>query len=181
MRNTQLYLEYGGDDSGFGDYQHPWNILIKDIAWMLGFYCPSVTDDGRLDLRVEFLSNYYPTDPTPGMWYAHSQYRSGYTHDDMIMGHHLGPDAEDFYLRSTYYLTNDIRFGLDYDYMVRGVMLGFTEEKVIQYATDLTFTFFDRSLSLMTRYGFETIENYNMQIGDSRQNHLVETVLKMQF
>ncbi len=62
LRNTQVYLEYGGDDSGFGDYENPWNILMKDIAWMLGLYCPSLTEDGRLDLRVEYTSNYYPTD-----------------------------------------------------------------------------------------------------------------------
>ncbi len=181
LRHTQLYLEYGGEDSGFADYEHPWNILMKDIAWMLGIYCPNLTSDGRLDWRFEFLSNYYPTDPTAGMWYAHSQYRSGYTRDDMIMGHHMGPDAQDFFTRSTYHLTNTIQLGLDYDYMVRGVMLGSTEEKAIQYRADLTFTFFDRSLSFMTRYGFETVENYNMQPGDDRQNHLVETVLKMQF
>ena len=181
LRNTQVYLEYGGEDSGFGDYQHPWNILMKDIAWMLGFYCPSVTADGRLDWRVEFTSNYYPTDATPGMWYAHTIYKSGYIHDDMIMGHHMGPDAEDFFTRASYYLTNKIQLGLDYDYMVRGVMLARTEEYVNQYCADLTFTFFERSLSLTARYGFETVKNYNMQFGDNRKNQLVETVLKLQF
>ena len=46
---------------------------------------------------------------TPGMWYGHSIYRSGYTHNDMIMGHHMGPDAEDLFTRVTYYLTNNFR------------------------------------------------------------------------
>ena len=115
------------------------------------------------------------------MWYAHTIYKSGYIHDDMIMGHHMGPDAEDFFTRASYYLTNKIQLGLDYDYMVRGVMLARTEEYVNQYCADLTFTFFERSLSLTARYGFETVKNYNMQFGDNRKNQLVETVLKLQF
>jgi hypothetical protein len=181
LRNTQLYMEYGGEDSGFGDYQNPWNILMKDIAWMVGIYCPSLTQDGRLDWRLEYTNNYYPTDATPGMWYAHAQYRSGYIHDDMIMGHHMGPDAEDVFTRSTYYLTNTVQFGLDYDYMIRGVMLGRTEEIVRQYGADLTFNFYKRALSVMARYGFETVENYNLQLGDYRRAHLLETVIKLQF
>jgi len=181
LRNTQLYLEYGGEDSGFGDYQNPWNILMKDIAWMVGFYCPSLTEDGKMDWRVEYTSNYYPTDPTAGMWYAHGQYRSGYTHNDMIMGHHMGPDALDFFTRSTYYLTNTIQLGLDYDYMVRGVMLGRAEEFARQYGADLTFNFCQRALSLTTRYAFGTVENYNLQLGEYRRAHLLETAIKLQF
>jgi hypothetical protein len=183
LRNTQLYMEYGGEDSGFGDYQHPWNIIMKDIAWMVGFYCPSLTEDGRLDWRVEYTSNNYVTDPSPGMWYAHSQYRSGYIHEDMIMGHHMGPDALDFFTRSTYYLTNNIQLGFDYDYMVRGVMLGVNlpDEIVRQYGADLTFNFQKRAFSVTTRYGFETVENYNKQLGDYRRGHLLETAVKLQF
>ena len=115
------------------------------------------------------------------MWYAHSEYRSGYTYNNLIMGHHLGPDAEDLFARVTYYLTKRVQLGLDYDRMVRGKTLSPVEERVNQYGADLTLNLCRRDLTLITRYAFQTVDNYNMQLGNNRGNSLFETVLKLQF
>ena len=179
--DAQIYMEYGGSDSGGWDPQHPTEIILKDNAWLYGIYFPRLTSDGKADFRVEYATNAFRKDDTPGMAYGHTTYRSGYIHDDMIMGHHMGPDASDIFTRVTYYLTNKLQLGLDYDNMVRGKTLGLVEETANQYGADLTLNLCEHTLSFTTRYAFETVKNYDMQLGDNRQNHLVETVLKLQF
>ena len=47
LRDAQLYMEYGGDDSGGWDPEHPTEIVLKDNAWMFGIYFPRLTCDGR--------------------------------------------------------------------------------------------------------------------------------------
>ena len=181
LRDAQLYMEYGGDDSGGWDPEHPTETVLKDNAWMLGIYFPRLTCDGRTDLRVEYTYNAHRIDPTTGMWYGHFVYRSGYTYNDKIMGHHMGPDAEDFFTRVTHYLTNNLQIGLDYDRMVRGKTLSFAEELVNQYGADVTVNLCRRDVMLTSRYAFETVDNYNMLPGSNHQNFLLETVLKLQF
>ena len=181
LMDAQAYMEYGGEDSGGWDPEHPAEIVVKDNAWMFGIYFPRLTFDGRTDLRVEYTLNSHRVDDTPGFWYGHSAYRSGYVHDDIIMGHHMGPDAEDLFTRVSYYLKNNVQVGLDYDWMMRGMTLNTIEERVNQYGADLTVSFYERALCLITRYGFETVDNYDMQLGDNRRNHLFETVVKVQF
>ncbi len=181
LRDAQFYLEYGGEDSGGWSPQYPSEVILEDNAWLFGIHFPRLTCDGRADLRVEYTWNAHRIDETPAMWYAHSEYRSGYTYNNLIMGHHLGPDAEDLFARVTYYLTNRVQLGLDYDRMVRGKTLSPVEERVNQYGADLTLNLCRKDLMLITRYAFQTVDNYNMQLGNNRGNSLFETVLKLQF
>lgn len=182
LRDAQFYMEYGGDDSGGWDPDHPAEIVFKDNAWLFGIYFPRLTCDGRTDLRVEYTWNAHRVDETTrAMWYAHALYRSGYTYNDLIMGHHMGPDAEDLFARVTYYLTNYLQVGLDYDRMVRGKTLSFAEERVNQYGADLTLNLCRRDVMLTSRYALETVDNYNLQAGNNRRNFTLETILKLQF
>ena len=179
--DAQFYLEYGGDDSGGWDPQHPTDIVLKDNSWMFGIYFPRLTGDGRADLRVEYTWNAHRIDDSPSLWYGHYLYELGYTHNGMIMGHHMGPDAEDLFTRVTYYLTNNLQVGLDYDRMVRGKTLSYAEERVNQYGADVTVNLCARDVVLTSRYAFETVDNYNMLPGSNHQNFILETVLKLQF
>ena len=181
LRDAQFYMEYAGDDSGGWDPQHPTETVLEDNSWMFGIYFPRLTCDGRSDLRVEYTLNAHRTDESPSLWYGHYTYQLGYTHDGMIMGHHMGPDAEDLFARVSYYLTNNLQVGLDYDRMVRGKTLSVVEERVNQYGADLTVNLCSRDVMLISRYALETVDNYNMQVGSNHRNFLLETVLKLQF
>ncbi len=178
LRNAQVYGEYGGEDSGGLEY--PEEFLFGDIGYLVGIYFPRLTCDGKTDLRFEYANNAHRVDSTPGYWYGNAVYRSGYTHNGMIMGHHMGPDSMDFFARATYYLTNDLKVGLDYDYMETGVTLSATEEKINQIGTDVTYDLTER-ISLFARYGFEKVENFNLLPGEDRENHLLMTTFKFDF
>ena len=93
----------------------------------------------------------------------------------------MGPDADDLFTRLTYYLTNTVQLGLDYDYMGRGYNLSNVTERANQFGADLTWNLCERTLMLTARYGFESVNNYNMQEGDNRRNQVIETAIKLQF
>lgn len=178
LRNAELYGEYAGEDSGGLEYWE--ELILGDVGYLVGIYFPRLTDDGRTDLRVEYANNSHRVDSTPGVWYGNAIFRSGYTHDRMIMGHHMDGDAEDLFVRVTRYLRNDLVVGLDYDFMQRGKSLNPVQEKVNQVGGDITFDV-TRSLSVMGRYTFESVENYNLKSGVDRHNHLFMTALKYTF
>ncbi len=178
LRNTQFYLEYGGEDSGGTEFAE--ELILGDIGFLLGVYVPRLTDDGKTDLRLEFAHNAHRKDKTPGFWYGHQIYRSGYTHDGLIMGHHMGGDAMDFYVRATRYLLDNLVLGVDYEYMERGKTLSPVEETSNELGLDLTIDLWE-SLCIMARYGFESVENYNLIEDEDQNNHLLMTVFKWQF
>jgi len=179
LRNTEIYAEYGGDDSGGTEFPEEW-FGFGDIGYLVGIYVPRLTDDGKTDLRLEFANNAHRVDSTPGMWYAHPIYP--YTHDGLIMGHHMGPDAADFFARVTRYLKNDLVVGIDYDYMARGLTLSPTEEHVHQVGADATYYLnYFADIRVILRYAFETVDNFDIQPGINRQNHLLMATVKLEF
>lgn len=88
LKNAVLYGEYAGEDSGGLEY--PEEFLFGDVGWLVGLYFPAITDDGRTDLRIEYANDAHRKDSTPGVWYGHWAYASGYTNQMMFIGHHMG-------------------------------------------------------------------------------------------
>jgi hypothetical protein len=177
LRNIEIYGEYGGEDTG--GFSRADEIIFKDVAYILGIYVPRVTDDGRLDFRFEYAHNAHRVDQTPGYWYGNSVYRSGYTHDGLIMGHHMGPDAQDAFVRSTY-RSQQWTFGLDYDYMENGISLSPIQETDHQWGADVTYDFTSK-VSVRLRYGFDIVKNFNFTADDDHHDHLVMTELTWRF
>lgn len=178
--DAEFYGEFGGEDSGSTRVEE---FLFRDIGYVLGLYFPRITPDGRADFRLEYANNAFEKDEEHrGFWYGHSLYRSGYTHNEMIMGHHMGPDAEDLFARVSYYIRDDLRVGLDYDYMARGENNPLTPavERSNEVGTDLTYEINDR-LSLTSRFAFEAVKNFNLDPGADRNNHLLQTGMKYRF
>jgi hypothetical protein len=178
LRNAELYGEYGGEDTG--GFERADEIILKDRGYLVGLYFPRVTDDGRLDFRLEYANDSHRVDPTPGYWYGNAVYRSGYTYDGFIIGHHMGPDAEDLFARTTYHVRNDLEIGLDFDYMAVGLTLNPFEQKNYQFATDVTYDFSD-SICIKARYGYEQVENFNLEKGLDHQNQMFMTELRWRF
>ena len=179
LRNTEFYLEWGGDDTGNQpDIKHR---LFNLNAYIVGVYIPRLTNDGLTDLRIEYADNVTePDDPTQGAWYTHTQYYSGYTYNGLLMGHHMGPDARDAYARVTRYMRNDLLVGLDFDWIQRGRNLGPITESSYQVGADASYDI-TSAFTLKVRYGFEQVENYNLKSGVDQGNHLLMTEFKWRF
>lgn len=179
LRNSVLYFEYGGEDSGGFEYPEEW-LGLGDIGTLVGLYVPRLTADGKTDFRVEFAQNAHRKDSTPGFWYGHNIYRSGYTQDHMIMGHHMGGDAMDVFTRVTHYLRPDLKLGLDYDFQERGITLSDVQESANQVGFDASYDF-NNFMTLGARYAIEGVRNFNMVEGDDRTNQLFMGTIKFEF
>jgi hypothetical protein len=80
----EAYLEVGGEDESLG--------FIAKIAVLAGISIPVVSGRPELSLRLEWADNALEQ---PSSWYVHSEYTEGYTYDDVVVGHHMGHDAQD--------------------------------------------------------------------------------------
>jgi hypothetical protein len=91
----------------------------------------------------------------------------------------MGSDAEDIFVRSTSFVANDLRVGIDFDFENRGKSNPFQEEHY-QYGVDLSY-----NISTMTevtgRYGFEKVKNHDFVAGDEKSHHLVGAGLAVRF
>ena len=87
-----LYLDAAGEDQRHS-FPSKWFFLY-------GVYLPRVLNLDRLELWGEYGTN--NDHDFPGVWYTNYAYAQGYTHKGRIIGHHMGPDATDLFLRARY-------------------------------------------------------------------------------
>lgn len=90
---AQLYLEAAGEDEVGG--------LPSKWAFLGGVYLPGIIGE-RIDLRAEYAVNH--VDGNPDVWYSHHIYRSGYTYNGRVIGHHMGTDSRDLFLELSCFL-----------------------------------------------------------------------------
>jgi len=89
---AQIYFEAAGEDEANG-FPSKW-------AYLGGVYLPRIFHFNRLDFRAEYANNHISG--SPNIWYTHDIYRSGYTYEGNIMGHHMGTDSDDLFLKLNY-------------------------------------------------------------------------------
>lgn len=180
LRNAELYAEYGGEDTqGTRWYE----FMFRDVAYILGIYFPTICDDGRTDLRIEYANNAFKQGDQGhvGFWYGHGQYTSGYTFERMILGHAMGPDASDFFVRATHYITDKWRVGIDYDNTENGLTLNKgVVERVNSAGADITYDI-NAWLSISGRYAYGDISNFNLVKGNDQTDQLLMVTLKAEF
>lgn len=179
LRNAELYAEYGGEDTQSVRW---YEFIFRDVAYILGIYFPTVFNDGKTDLRIEYANNAFKQhlDSHVGFWYGHQVYTSGETFQGMIWGHPMGPDASDFLVRATHYVTDRLRIGVDYDNMERGLTLGYAVERVYSAGADLTYDI-NEWLSVCARYSYGPASNFDLVLGSDRTDQLFMTTLKVTF
>ncbi|MBI5787875.1 MAG: capsule assembly Wzi family protein [Candidatus Schekmanbacteria bacterium] len=158
--SVNIYGEVGGEDQANWGPSH--------MGFLAGVYLTAY--GGRSDLRIEYANNY--VSGAPDAWYRHHIYKAGYTYEGKVIGHHMGSNAEDVFVRLTHYLDRDLLLGLSFDYEKRGVKRTFGERR--NYGEiDLTLFNLNR-LHLKTAYRYEQIRNYQLISGDSRDNHIIQ-------
>ncbi len=94
---AKLYAEVGAEDSA-GKDKTP-----KSRAYLFGLLVDGPLWLDSFDLRVEYATTEKDDKLPAQQWYRHHIYKSGYTYYGRVIGHHMGPDANDLFLRLRYH------------------------------------------------------------------------------
>ena len=135
-RSAKLYVDYAGEDAAG----------IRTYYPLLGLQLGDLFRTGRTDLRVEYAAN-------SGLFYVHHIYTDGYTYKRRIIGHAMGTDAQDLFVRVTHYLSPDLALGIDFDQQ-EGNSAGSTRPVTRRYGADLSW-FAPHNWEVRTAYRYE--------------------------
>ena len=160
--NLEFYAEFGGEDEANG--------FISNFAKLAGIYLPQIEKSGRFDLRIEYADLSHVDENSP-MWYRHGIYRSGYTYENKILGHHVGGGGKDLYTEVNGYLPSDVTLTLSLDIETRGVDQA-VEEKHLQPALALEWLV-QKELGVGVRYAMDKVENADYIRDNDPTSHLV--------
>jgi Capsule assembly protein Wzi len=140
----QLYGELGSEDK-WSQFPVP-----SRGAYLAGLYIPQLVAGDTTDLRIEWADTDLARRKSgfAGVWYNNGTYSNGMRQYGFPLGHHMGTDGLDFFVRSTRYVTESWQIGsnLNYQERARGVS---THERKYEFASDLTWWY-----STYTRFSF---------------------------
>jgi hypothetical protein len=148
----QVYGELGSEDK--------WSSAIPSrAAFIAGIYVPQLIRGDSTDLRIEYADTDYArrNSGIPQVWYNHGTYRSGMRHRGFPLGHHMGTDGIDFFVRATRQLTDEVRLGTSFNFQERdrGQPLHETKREA---ALDLTWWLSVRA-QLTLGYAYQRLKN----------------------
>jgi hypothetical protein len=149
----QIYGELGSEDKWS---QIP---IPSRAAYLVGLYIPQLFPNDTMDLRIEYADTDYTRRKTgiPQVWYNNGTYVSGMRQYGFPLGHSMGTDAIDLFIRSTRYLTDELQLGhnLNYQERQRGQPV---HERKYEAAIDLTW-WFSRRTQFGLGYTYQRIYN----------------------
>lgn len=149
----QFYGEIGSEDKWT---KFP---LPTRAAVLGGIYIPQLFAGDTTDLRLEYADTDLDRRRT-GMgndWYNSVTFPSGMRYRGFPLGHWIGSNGIDYFLRATRQMTDQLQLGVNLDYSERGKANPVYEKKR-EAAVDLTW-WLSRQLSLTLAYTYQRIEN----------------------
>ena len=168
LRNTEAYLEFSGEDAA-----KFWPIVESYLA---GIYIPRLTADGKNDFRFEYFKG-------NNILYTHGQFSEGYLYKDMPIGHAQGGGTLDFLFSYSHWFSARQRAGADYIFTSRGNS-GRLEGQALEQKHALR-AFWNLPLAdhldMKLSYGWEHVNNLNLQSDVSRTNNLAAAELQYRF
>jgi hypothetical protein len=146
-----------------------------------------------LDLRIEYADTDWGRrrhPELPRVWYNNGTYTGGMRYRGFPLGHHMGTDGIDFFVRTTRFLTDSIQLGANFNIQERDRGQPIHEKKR-EAAVDLTW-WWSAKTQLAFGYTYQRIENpgqivniapfvENFASGVTAKNHLLWTSMTMQF
>gem|GEM_PF-909690 len=165
----ELYGEWAGEDKfAFWENELP--------GYLVGIFLTDILRDKGTDLRVEYARD-------KAGWYEHGIFNAGatataYTYKGEIMGHHMGGDADDIFLRiskeapflCTPYF-DAVKAGCQLDFERHGITLA-APEKLAEVTADIKWSHSD-TVALLLKYEFEYYRNAGNISGRTARNHIV--------
>ncbi|WHZ23093.1 MAG: hypothetical protein OJF47_002205 [Nitrospira sp.] len=183
----QVYGELGTEDK--------WSQLpIPSRAAILGgLYIPQVFEGDTMDLRIEYADTDLGRQRHPELtqvWYDNGTYTSGMRFRGFPLGHHMGTDATDFFVRTTRYLTDSLQVGANFNLQERQRGLP-VHEKKREAAVDVTW-WYSKDVQFMAGYTFQRLTNpgqiseitpftETFAAGVTARNHLLWTAVAVTF
>jgi len=162
-RSVKLYADLAGEDKA--------GVLPSRWGRLLGLKLNDILLQGRTDIRVEYANNHISGHPS--YFYNHHIYQSGYTYKDRVIGHHMGSDASDFFVRLDHYLTDEIILGLEFDR--EKSLLSTNRQTIDQLGLDLAFLT-SNNWRVKTGYRYESTKNSSRP-----DNHIIHIQLVYEF
>jgi capsule assembly protein Wzi len=182
----QIYGELGSEDK-WSQYPIP-----SRAAYLVGLYVPQLIPKDTMDLRIEFADTDYTRRKTGliGTWYNNGTYVSGMRQYGFPLGHNMGTDAIDLFIRTTRYLTDNLQLGHNLNLQERARGLPVHERKQ-EASADLTWWVTPRT-QVTLGYTFQYIKNpgqissttpfvETFAPGVTATNHLVWMALAKEF
>ena len=151
----QLYGELGSEDKWS---QFP---LPSRAAFLGGLYIPQVFQGDSMDLRIEYadtdLTRRKTGDHLSDVWYNNGTYTSGMRYRGFPLGHWMGTDAIDLFVRTTRYLTENLQLGVHLDFSQRDRGKPVHETKR-ESSVDLTW-WVSRKMQFTVGYTYQRLKN----------------------
>ena len=142
----QIYGELGSEDK-WSKFPIP-----SRAAYIAGVYIPQIFSGDTTDLRLEVADTDFTrrktSDHLAGVWYNNGFYTNGMRQYGFPLGHHMGTDGIDIFLRTSRYMTEDWQFASTLDYQERGRGVP-THERKYEIGTEVTYWY-----STKTQFGF---------------------------
>jgi hypothetical protein len=157
LSSAEFYLDFTGEDAaGFSKYRP-----------LLGMQLNDILKTGRTDLRIEYAKT--NIGEFPDVFYNHTFFTSGYTYKGRVIGHHMGTNARDVFIRLSHFINANMILGIEYDKQIHQpntISRSITE----QVGADLLwFTPFQWQLKAGYRY-----ENKKNALNANYENHLMD-------
>jgi len=157
---AQFYGEWGGEDEAGG--------FVSNHAYLAGLYLPQLEPSGRVSLRLEYADLSHLAANAPA-WYRHGIYKSGYTYQQTILGHHSGGAAKDLFSELQFSLPSDLLLSLSLDIEKRGYDQPELEE---HFETGIGMTwFFSEFTSLELIYRLDQVSNFGFDANQDQTIH----------
>lgn len=151
----QVYGEIGSEDK--------WSKFpLSTTAGLLGgVYIPQLFAGDSMDLRFEYADTDWGRrmagDRHSAQWYNNATYASGMRYRGQPLGHWVGTDGIDYFLRTTRHLRDDIQLGVNWDHSLRGRGNPVSEKKQ-EAGVDVTW-WLTKQFQLTVAYAYQRIEN----------------------
>jgi hypothetical protein len=149
----QLYGELGSEDK-WSKFPIP-----SRAAYLVGIYIPQVFSGDTTDLRLEVADTDIARRQSGqvAVWYNNSFYTNGVRQHGFPLGHHMGTDAIDAYLRASRYVGEEWQVATTVDYQERGRGVP-THERKYEFGTEVTW-WFSRRTQFGVGYTYQRIYN----------------------
>lgn len=155
----QVYGELAGEDHWVKRTQV--RLTPRGVGFLTGIYVPQLLKNSTADLRIEYADTAEAADSeinfSPRIWYNNGTYASGMRHRGFPLGHHMGADAKDLFIRTTRYVSDHVQLGANFN-LQRRDLLGLFPEKKTETAFDLTWWLSSRS-QFTIGYTYQRIQN----------------------
>jgi len=168
----EIYGEFGREVSThtfYGWINSPEGVLF-------GIYLPSVFNIDGLDLRVEYADTYWKK--YKDFWYVSGGYPSYYKGD--VIGHHIGPDANDIYFEISKRLTDNLEVAFNYDRENRYKSKEWVEERDY-FGLNFNYIPYESNISLNFGLNYIKIENVNNEMSKKRDNFILGVKINYKF